>query len=328
MGNRNQLTCTHPIKITKWSPTEGGLYVPCGKCTQCRIRRASEWALRATHELLYHQNSCFVRLSYDNEHLPADLAVNKNTLQLYFKRLRKRGFSIKYLACGEYGEQTGRAHYHAVIYGIGRLSADTPGTSAADRLGAPRRRSAHDQGIHKTRWEGKCWKIIRGPLLDAWIDPTTGQHLGDVTLGTLTYQSARYVAGYTLKSNVGKLTWTIKSKGKKDRIFHDGRTPPFFIVSRGLGAQYALDNRERLERTLTCRMNGRDVGMPRYYAKKLDIPTALLYEITEKNKEEIVKQYRHMGITADDLSAWVRQSRVQKAKNQEARRRVNEALQH
>lgn len=65
------------------------------------------------------KNGVFVTLTYDEEHLPFE-GVDKTHLQKFMKRLRKGlGEPIKYLACGEYGSRTLRAHYHLIILGIG-----------------------------------------------------------------------------------------------------------------------------------------------------------------------------------------------------------------
>jgi len=59
----------------------------------------------------------FITLTFDDQKsCPLlSLALSKRVLQNYFKRLRKAGNKIKYFACGEYGENHGRAHYHAII---------------------------------------------------------------------------------------------------------------------------------------------------------------------------------------------------------------------
>lgn len=59
----------------------------------------------------------FVTLTYAN--LPDPPCVSKRELQLFFKRLRKHlNFKIRYYACGEYGENFQRPHYHAIIFGL------------------------------------------------------------------------------------------------------------------------------------------------------------------------------------------------------------------
>lgn len=92
---------------------------PCGQCMACRIRRRQEWAMRIQSEALYHASSLFVTLTYTPENYPSNGSLDKTHLQKFFKRLRKSlSYPIRYFACGEYGERTQRAHYHAVIFGM------------------------------------------------------------------------------------------------------------------------------------------------------------------------------------------------------------------
>ena len=75
------------------------------------------------HEFGYHGKGVFLTLTYANEHLPAYYSLRKKDLQDFWKRLRKHFTlsKIKYYASGEYGEQTQRPHYHAVVFGINPL---------------------------------------------------------------------------------------------------------------------------------------------------------------------------------------------------------------
>lgn len=68
-----------------------------------------------------HAAACFVTLTYSPEHLPENGSLQKRDLQLWFKRLREAtGLRFRYYAVGEYGEQTQRAHYHVLLFGVGR----------------------------------------------------------------------------------------------------------------------------------------------------------------------------------------------------------------
>jgi len=90
------------------------LSLPCGKCLGCKKDKATAWGLRCHHEATQHLTSCFVTLTYSD---PAPPTLNKKHLQDFFKRLRKAGETIRYFACGEYGTQTNRPHYHAIFFG-------------------------------------------------------------------------------------------------------------------------------------------------------------------------------------------------------------------
>ncbi|QXP44174.1 MAG: replication initiator protein [Arizlama microvirus] len=134
------MQCTKPIRIFPKRKAQGllpsdypdGLLVPCGKCLACRIKKREEWSLRMLHEIESHEDSIFLTLTYDDAHLPICNSLCPQDLQKFFKRLRKLlspyrkndfpsaycNRSIKYFACGEYGDTTHRPHYHAIIFGL------------------------------------------------------------------------------------------------------------------------------------------------------------------------------------------------------------------
>ncbi len=147
--------------------------VPCGQCIGCRLERSREWAVRCVHEASLHDVNCFVTLTYDDEFLPHFGSLLMDDWQKFFKRLRKRVGKIRFFGCGEYGEQFGRPHYHACIFGY-----DFP-----DKV-LWAHRSGHD--------------TFRSPLLESvWT-------YGQSEIGSLTFESAAYVARYCLKKVTGK----------------------------------------------------------------------------------------------------------------------------
>lgn len=118
---------------------EERLAVPCGKCYGCINNRRMDWTVRCCEELKYTYRADFLTLTYDDDHVPLIWCdkydseipvVSKRDLQLFFKRLRKEvevfyknlGIEdwspIRYVAVSEYGSQTGRPHYHAIVYNI------------------------------------------------------------------------------------------------------------------------------------------------------------------------------------------------------------------
>lgn len=113
------MNCVNPIWIFP-NESRDGMEVPCGKCLSCRIQRRKEWSIRMMHEKEFWKDSIFITLTYDDIHLPEYDSLSKHELQKFFKRLRKNldGQSIKYFACGEYGDLTQRPHYHAIIFGL------------------------------------------------------------------------------------------------------------------------------------------------------------------------------------------------------------------
>lgn len=117
-----KMRCLKPIRLMKNIDFElypDGLVVPCGKCLNCRIQKRTEWTLRVIHESEFWKDKMFVTLTYNDESLPENGSLKKKDLQLFFKRLRKNyGKKIKYFACGEYGDNTNRPHYHMVLFGV------------------------------------------------------------------------------------------------------------------------------------------------------------------------------------------------------------------
>lgn len=99
----------------------GGGEFGCGQCKPCRINRRRVWVSRILLESLQHAQALFVTLTYKPEKYPKDGSVDRRELQLFMKRLRKASepMKIRYYGVGEYGEQSGRAHYHVLLFSAG-----------------------------------------------------------------------------------------------------------------------------------------------------------------------------------------------------------------
>lgn len=100
--------------------------VGCGQCLPCRVNRRRVWMTRQVLESFMHDENCFVTLTYDPDHLPADGSVDPKETSLWMKRLRKAvwklepGRRVRFFLCGEYGDETFRPHYHASLFGLGQ----------------------------------------------------------------------------------------------------------------------------------------------------------------------------------------------------------------
>lgn len=122
------MACITPFNV-KMKDSNCRVQVPCGRCPECRARRASAWSFRLMQEDKVSDSSHFITLTYDTKHVRITksgfLDLKKRDLQLFFKNLRyyhsSRGCSLggkplKYYAVGEYGGQSKRPHYHVIIF--------------------------------------------------------------------------------------------------------------------------------------------------------------------------------------------------------------------
>jgi hypothetical protein len=108
--------------------------VPCGKCLACKKRRASHWSFRLNEEAKTSSSACFITLTYEQAPISENgfRTLDKRDFQLFLKRLRKKcpTNKLKYYACGEYGTQTHRPHYHAIIFNLPKSLIEKPQTIA------------------------------------------------------------------------------------------------------------------------------------------------------------------------------------------------------
>lgn len=106
---------------------------PCGKCLGCRREYRRQWVGRMLIENLeLGGDSAFVTLTYAQEPLvKADYAGGdlwiptlvkshaKNWLRSVRRKATSLGLPFRYFLAGEYGKESGRPHYHAILFGIG-----------------------------------------------------------------------------------------------------------------------------------------------------------------------------------------------------------------
>jgi len=142
---------------------------PCGKCVGCRLTYSKQMALRCMHESQMHADSCFVTLTFDDEHLPVDSDLDVRHVQLFMKRLRKKyGIGIRHFFAGEYGGKFGRPHYHGLLFGVDFMDKKL----VTERMG---------NRIYESTSLSQLW-------------PFGFHSIGDVTMA-----SAAYVARYCMK---------------------------------------------------------------------------------------------------------------------------------
>ena len=224
--------CMNPFTLKE---ENGGHQVPCGKCYNCKRRRASSWSVRLMNEYNHSTSGHFVTLTYDSKYIPISKkgfrTLNKKHLQEFFKRLRqwhgKNHTSIKYYAVGEYGGKTYRPHYHIILF------------------------NANIELIEKS-WSdcvNKKSKLYRP--------------LGQIHYGTLTDASV----GYTLK-------YISKAK-RIPLLQNDDRLPEFALMSKGLGKNYLTSKMVQWhknkpeERVYVPLQDGKKAPMPRYLKERI-----------------------------------------------------------
>ncbi|AXH75429.1 MAG: replication initiator protein [Microviridae sp.] len=207
------MACFHPIDAYKCEDGSivfaerakfritGHVKLPCGQCAGCRIDRAREWTIRCMHEASCHEKNSFVTLTYSDENIPAGNTLVYEDFQLWIKRLRKHTQTpLRYFMCGEYGSQTERPHYHALIFGYQFPDLQPWGITPQ---GHQTYRSAT---LEKLWWQGNS------------------------LIGQVTKQAAGYIARYSLKKVTGNLA----------DAHYNGRTPEFARMSLkpGIGATW------------------------------------------------------------------------------------------
>lgn len=155
------------------------LKLPCGQCIGCRLARSCESAIRCVHEASFHEANCFVTLTYDDEHLPSSKSLVRSDPQIFLRSLRKRlaPKRIRFFGCGEYGEARGRPHYHLCLFGED---------------------FAEDREVIGRSVDGESDLFSSELLSETW-----GK--GFASFGSLTFESAAYVARYSLKKLNGSL---------------------------------------------------------------------------------------------------------------------------
>lgn len=124
------MQCPSPISIKdpRRNLASIRISVPCGKCGACRHNRRADWSFRLNQELKDSDSCFFITLTYNDETLPiipstGEITLRKSDFQNFLKRLRKRQAQlqdqkIRYYAVGEYGTNTDRPHYHAIIFNL------------------------------------------------------------------------------------------------------------------------------------------------------------------------------------------------------------------
>lgn len=258
-------------KIYKTGGVVKELRLPCGKCDGCRLERARQWAVRCMHEAAMYRDNCFITLTYNNERLPHDEGLHYEHFQLFMKRLRRRFAcrKIKFFMCGEYGDRNGRPHFHACLFNI----------------------DFHDRVYFKTTKAGS--KIFTSATLQAlWVD-SLGRNRGFTTVGTLNFDSAGYVARYTLKKRRGLYegnhhTIDLETGEQIERAQEFTR----MSLKNGIGYNFYRRWFSDIFPQDIVVINGVEQRPPKYYYKKLEKDDKDMYNLIREQRESNGIKYR------------------------------------
>lgn len=241
------------------------------------------------HEASLHEESSFLTLTYDDEHLPYQGQLVYPHFQDFMKRLRYHtGKKLRFYMCGEYGETHDRPHYHAILFGHAFFD---------DRL-LLKRTSAGS--LYSSALLDSVWKR------------------GMCSVGDVTFDSAAYVARYVVKKVNGARAEEHYTRvdGITGEVYQ--KVPEFSRMSLqngGIGAGW-------LEKYSSDVINAGAVmtynvarGVPRYYNKMLEERTDFSRDLLDITRCERAKlrsvhandnSYERMRVKEEVLKAKIR----------------------
>lgn len=293
-NGKSKIVFAPPREMSRWESVQ----LPCGQCIGCRMEYSRQWANRCMLELQDHDSAFFCTFTYDNDHVPTSfypdpetgeaipsLTLKKRDFQLLMKRIRRRfeDDHIRFYACGEYGGQTFRPHYHAILFGL-HLNDLTPYKTV--RLG--------DQ--YYTYYNSS-------KLSSCWLDDD-GNPIGFVVVGEVTWESCAYTARYMLK----------KLKGK-DAVFYDAHhiEPEFTLMSRkpGIARNYYVQNPGLFDFdfiNIGTPKGGKKFRPPRYFEKlyEKDYPDEAIarkLRMKERGEKVLLSKLAKTTLEFDELLA-------------------------
>lgn len=215
--------------------------VACGQCMGCRLEYSRVWAVRCSHEASLYEDNCFVTLTYSDDTLPFNGSLVKADFVGFHKRLRDRvGYGrFRFYACGEYGETTNRPHYHAILFNY-----DFP-----------------DKQLFTTSRSGH--RLYTSEFLnDVW-------GFGHCQIGSVSFDSAAYVARYVTKKVTGPLA----------ADHYAGREPEFSDMSRrpGIGSAWLKKFTSDVYPSDNVVVNGVRCRPPRFYDNCFEVIDPVLF---------------------------------------------------
>ena len=260
--------------------------VPCGHCVGCRLDKSRQWADRMMLELDHSKTAIFATLTYDPLNIPvacilddgsALFTLDKRDVQLFMKRLRKffTGREIRFYLSAEYGTETHRPHYHAILFG---LSLD----DFPDRKVLPQR-NRFGQFLYSSQVFYEIWK------------------LGHCALADVSWQTCAYVARYCLKK--------LSDDVPRETFELYNIQPEFALMSRrpGLAGFYHLEHPELIERSKQYFSDPNGVTprtscqTPKFVFDKLQLTNPDLYDTIKLQRQAYARDKELIALSRTDL---------------------------
>lgn len=206
-----------------------------------------------------YTNNSFITLTYNEENLPYRNQLTHKHFQDFMKRLRKQESEkfIKNFMCGEYGELTGRPHYHSILFNHDWKDKKYLKTTPSG------------EKIYTSEYLSKLWPY------------------GHASTGEATFESAAYIARYCLKKVRGEAAYAHYYRHDADGEYQ--QVPEYSESSNGLGEQYMKFFKNDIYNNDYVIIRGMPTRVPKYYDRKFkQIDEQKLLEIKE---ERIWKGY-------------------------------------
>lgn len=282
------LKIEHPLTIPTINDVSEFIELPCGQCHECRLNRSRQWADRCMLETQYHNQSLFLTLTYDNEHLPVREVLCEETGELapvaylvkedmakFMKALRqeyakKYDNNLRFFGCGEYGSETMRPHFHIIVFGL----------------------LLDDLVFHHKNFQGDDF------YTSATLDKVWKK--GFIIASDATWQSCAYTARYIMKKHMGK---------DADFYEQNGLTPEFVNMSRrpGIARQYYEDHPELWDNefiSISTHQGGKDIFPPKYFEKLYESDFPEEAALRKENKQIFMEEKKE-AILANTSLSWV-----------------------
>lgn len=233
--------------------------LPCGQCIGCRLERSRQWAVRCVHEASLYEKNCFITLTYDERSLPRDGSLVLEHFQKFMKRLRSRfEHKIRFYHCGEYGEEFGRPHYHAILFNHDFSDKELVCYSGSEPL-------------YQSKTLQELWPY------------------GLSRIGSVSFESAAYVARYCTKKVTGK-----SALAHYNRIdYFTGevlceKKPEYATMSRrpGIGRDWLKKFYPDVYPHDSFHINGKEVRPPKFYDTQFELLDPVQFELVKARRLE------------------------------------------